>query len=75
MPIENADYFVRVVAFPVPVPAFVRLNPDGITYSIYINANMSWERQAQGLEHEIQHIINDDLFSDRDILEIESQLL
>ena len=47
MPIENCDYFVHVMPFPVPIPAFLRLNRDG-TYSVYINSNVSTEKQQEG---------------------------
>lgn len=73
MPIEDCDYFVHVVPFPVPVPAFLRLNKDG-TYSVYINANLSSEQQEEGFWHEFDHIINDDIYYDGDILDVEPQL-
>lgn len=73
MPIEGADYFVRVIPFPVSVPAFLRLNRDG-TYSVYINSNVSTEKQQEGFWHEIDHIVNDDIYYDGDIIDIEPQL-
>lgn len=73
MPIENCDYFVRVMPFPVAVPAFLRLNPDG-SYSVYLNANLSAEAQENGFWHEINHIVNDDIYYDGDVMDIEPQL-
>lgn len=73
MPIENADYFIKVVPFPLPVPAFVHLNSDS-TYTIFLNSNMDYDHMLDGFEHEIWHIINDDLYGDKDIKDIEPQL-
>jgi len=73
MPIEDRDYFVRVIPFPVRVPAFIHLNNDG-TYIIFINANLDFEHQLDGWEHEIWHIINDDLYGDKNIADIEPQM-
>ena len=72
MPIEDADYFVRVMRFPAPVPAFVHLNDDG-TYCIFLNANYDYEHWLNSYEHELWHIIRDDLYGDRAIGEIEFQ--
>lgn len=73
MPIEDADYFIHVLPFPVPVPAFLRLNRDG-TYSVYLNSNVSPEMQWDGFWHEYDHIINDDIYYDGEIINIEPQL-
>lgn len=72
MPIENADYFIRVLPFPVAIPAFVHLNRDG-TYSIFLNANLDFEHQLDGMEHELWHILHDDLYGDKDIADLEPQ--
>lgn len=73
MPIEGADYYVRVMPFPVPVPAFLRLNSDG-SYSVYINSNLSPEQQEEGFWHEFDHILHDDIYYEGDISDIEPQL-
>lgn len=72
MPIEDADYFIKVIPFPLPVPAFVHLNSDG-TYTVFLNANMDFEHQLDGMEHEIWHILHDDLYGDKDIRTVEEQ--
>lgn len=72
MPIENADYFIKVIPFPLSVPAFVHLNSDG-TYTVFLNANMDFEHQLDGLEHEYWHILHDDLYGDKDIRTVEEQ--
>lgn len=70
MPIEDCDYFIRIVRFPVPVPGFVTINSDG-TYSMYLNAELFFEQRLDAYEHELWHIISDDLYGDKDIRNIE----
>lgn len=70
LPIEDRDYFVRVIPFGVPVPAFIRLNSDG-TYSLYLNSEYDYDHWVDGYEHELWHMIHDDLFEDKDVREIE----
>lgn len=70
LPIEDRDYFVRVIPFGVPVPAFIRLNSDG-TYSLYLNSEYDMEHWIDGYEHELWHMIRDDLFGEKDVMEIE----
>ena len=74
MPIEDADYFVKVIPFPIPVPAFLHLNKDD-TYVLFLNANMDYDHWLNGWEHEMMHIVRDDMYGDKDILDIEKQLL
>ena len=69
--VENQDYFVRVVPFPVnSVGGMVMPNPDG-SFSIYINSNLSQERQKEALDHELDHIRNNDFYNGKPIQEIE----
>lgn len=71
MLIENQDYFVRVIPFPVySIGGAVTPNDDG-TFSVYINANLSLERQRKALKHELDHIENDDFYNGKPITEIE----
>jgi len=74
LPMEDMDYFVRVLPFGVPIPAFIRLNPDGITYTLYLNSEYDFDHWLDGYEHEVKHMANDDMFGDKDITEIEPQL-
>lgn len=68
---EGADYFVRVIPFPVGrVGGMVTPNDDG-TYSVYINANLNRERQLEAYEHEVRHIVNGDFYNEKTIREIE----
>jgi len=74
MPIENSDYFIYVMPFHIPVSSCLRLNSDG-TYSLYLNSEYDRDHWIDGYEHELWHIINDDLYGDKDILDVEGQLL
>lgn len=69
--IDGADYFVRVVPFPVDcVGGMVTPNDDG-TYSVYINENVDPYRQKEAYKHEVGHIVNGDFYNDKPIEEIE----
>lgn len=70
LPIEGADYFVRVMPFGVPVPAFIRLNRDG-TYSLYLNSEYDFGHWLDSYEHELWHMIRDDMYGEKDIRDIE----
>lgn len=71
MLIENADYFVRKVDIPTNNGALLALNEDG-TYSVYINARLSAERQKKAMRHEYNHMANDDIYKDCPIEEVEA---
>ena len=71
--LEDADYFVRVVPFPVPVGEMVALNEDG-TYSLYLNSAFMGEDMKKHFLHGLNHIRNDDLYGDKEIIDIEDDL-
>ena len=71
LPIEGRDYFIRVLPFGVSIPAFIRLNPDGYTYTLYLNAEYDFEHWLNSYEHEMMHMIRDDLYGEKDIRDIE----
>ena len=73
--IEGADYFVRLVDFPLGVGTngMVLLNDDG-TYSVYLNARASADIQKKAMRHEYDHMANDDMYGDKDIRSIEGVL-
>lgn len=73
LPIEGADYFVQVIPFPTACPAFVMLNADG-TYTLFLNAKLDREQQLDGYEHELWHMIRDDLYGDKDAWKIETNM-
>lgn len=70
--IEGRDYTVRVIPFPVnTVGGMVIPNDDG-SFSVYINANLSQQRQKEALDHELKHIAEDDFYRGTPIAEIEN---
>ena len=71
--IEGADYFVRVVPFPTSAGEMVALNEDG-TYSLYLNSAYMGEDMKKHFEHGLNHIKNDDLYGDKEIIDIEEDL-
>ena len=40
-------------------------------YSIYINSNLSPEKQRKVLNHELRHILNNDFYNNKPIYDIE----
>ena len=73
MILENADYFVKLVDFPVcSCGGVVLLNDDG-TYTILINSRLSHEQNADSLIHELNHIKNGDFYRSANIAQIEEE--
>lgn len=56
----NYEIYIYYVDMPYSVTSNVVENEDG-SYSIYINSRMSYEKQIEGYEHELKHIMNNDL--------------
>ena len=71
LPMEDRDYFIRVLPFGVSVPAFIRLNPDGVTYTLYLNSEYDFSHWLDGYEHELWHMVHDDFYNGKPIQEIE----
>lgn len=64
MLIENADFFVRVVDFPVcSCGGCVMLNEDG-TYTVLLNSRLSHQQNVDSMKHEKKHMEHDDFFRD-----------
>lgn len=70
LPIEQADYFIVMMHLPPKIYAFVRSNGDS-TYTVYLDPRRDFFHRLDDYEHELWHIIHDDLFSDKSIAEIE----
>lgn len=68
--IEGEDFFVRVVDLPVQIGGLVTPNDDG-TFSVYINARNTADRQRQSFRHEVSHIENNDFYNEKPIEEVE----
>ena len=73
--IEGADFYVRIVPFPVGVGSngMLLLNDDG-TYSVYLNSRAPAEKQKSAMWHEYAHMANDDMYGDKDIKSCEANL-
>lgn len=58
-------------SFPMPqkVKGFLK-NNDG-NFLIVVNSNISQEAQKKAIEHEVNHLVRDDLYSDDELSEIE----
>ena len=68
--LEGADYFIYTMPFPPKIHSSVTPNPDG-TFSMYLDSAKSRFEQIDDWDHEMQHIEDDDFFSDKPIEEIE----
>ena len=68
--IEDADYFVRLIKLPGAVGGILTMNDDA-TFSMYLNEDHDPETRLDDYLHEFEHILNDDLYGDKDIREIE----
>lgn len=73
MPLEGSDYFIYVLQLPDGVQGAIRLNSDN-TYSIYINPDYDKNSQIDTYEHELWHIIHDDLYGEKNIVDVEPHL-
>lgn len=73
MPLEGIDFFVRYMELPPKIFAYVRSNGDS-TFSVYIDPRRSCVQQIDDYQHEIMHIVNDDLFSSRPVWVIEREM-
>ena len=64
------DIHTFIYDLPTDIYSFVRENPDG-SYTIIINARLSYEDRARRYKHEIGHIENHDFEKDMTADEIE----
>lgn len=66
------DYQVRLIDFPAgKSKEAITENEDG-TYTIFIDAALSREKQKERFIHAMKHVLNED-FSKEDVQEIEMQ--
>lgn len=68
--IESTDYRVILLDMPLSVRSVETEDENGYSI-IYINARHSYETQKKACDHELEHIIHDDLRSksDADLIE------
>ena len=69
----NDDYNinVQILDFGNSVPAVVSINDDG-SFSIFLNARLSYERRLEAYWHEMRHIQNQDFYGDMSVDEMEA---
>lgn len=67
---NDDEYRVYLVKLPATIHGAVRLDQDGFP-SIYINNDLSPKAKKTAFEHEMRHIINDDLYNSKTIQEVE----
>lgn len=66
------DYFVYMVSLPKKVEGVTVPNDDG-TYTVYINSDLPEYVQQAALDHELEHIEYDHLYSNKPIKVIEKE--
>ena len=64
------NIYTYIIDLKSSVPEMVVSNPDG-TYSIFLNARYSFERQQESFKHACKHIHNND-FEKTDVQTIET---
>lgn len=57
------DVFVQILDLPTTTKEAVTYNEDG-SYTIFINARMSFDNQVQAYDHALRHIKNNDFGKD-----------
>lgn len=71
--IPGVDYVIRQVALPTAkVDGCVVSDCDGC-HTIVLNRNVCEKRRKEALKHELDHIENDDLYSDDHVSVIEER--
>lgn len=69
-PIQGIDYFVYFQPMHGSIGGYISVNPDG-TFTIVLNERLARERNMKTMEHEINHIMSDDFYNGKDVVEIE----
>ena len=68
----EGEYVIRVMDLPVSSKGFVIYDDDDFA-NVYINARMNNETQHIASDHEIDHMIYDDIHNNDDIRTIEAR--
>lgn len=71
--IEGTDYFIYFRTMPPKIYAYIRPNSDG-TFSIYLDPRRSYLQRKKDLDHELNHIRNDDFYNGLPITSVERYL-
>lgn len=59
MILTTPDVNTIEINLPTSISAYVMANADA-SYTIVLNARLTWERRLQAYQHEIEHIKNGD---------------
>lgn len=70
---SQEDYRIEYIDLPVRVKGLVALDDDGFP-TILINARLSHDVQLATINHELEHIEHDDMYSDDDIRAVERRV-
>lgn len=70
-PLEDADYYIRIVKLPSGIKAMIIPNDDS-TFSLYLDSHRTWEQWLDDWEHELWHIIREDFYNNKPIWVVES---
>ena len=73
MMLTDGDFHVYLIPLAGDVEGCVTMGEDNY-YSIYINSNLSSERQQEVLLHEMKHIVRDDFYNGLSIQDIETNI-
>ncbi|HBQ87199.1 MAG TPA: hypothetical protein DD811_12095 [Syntrophomonas sp.] len=65
------NIFLRYISLPSTVKGLTVQDESG-DYNIYVNARLTHEANQQTLQHEIQHIANNDFSRDLHVKDIEN---
>ncbi len=66
--------FIRSANLPMEIRGFVMPDNEG-NYNIYINDKLSEERKEKTIEHELQHIKNQDCYSNEQVSILEKRII
>ena len=71
-PLENADYYIRIVKLPEGIKAMIIPNDDS-TFSLYLDSRRTWEQWLDDWEHEIWHLLRNDFYNGLPIYRVEGR--
>lgn len=71
--VEGVDYYIYFMNFPPMIFSCVTPNADG-TFSIYLDPRRSYLQRKCDLDHELNHILNNDFYNGRPLQQIEDYL-
>ena len=71
LPLEGCDYFIYYMEMPSRIYACLCENEDG-KYTIFLDPRRSFDQLIDDYEHELWHIIRDDIHSSRPVYVIEA---